>query len=410
MSRVFRSTYHDTADRRLARHGVALRRRLENGKSTWEVELPEAPRRVALAAPGGPAEPPRLIADLLQTIIREGRLVEILTVQTRRSDELHDQVSRLENGSVVAEFVRDGREDDPGLDVLEPPPVVSLPKKASARERVQARLREQYHEILARDPGTRLGEEPEAVHKFRVAVRRSRSVLRSARPMLDRVWAEQLRAELDWLGTALGRVRDLDVLLLELRREVETLAAEDRAGAERLLAELGDEREAARRELGAALTSGRYLNLIARVEEAVQEPRWVGKEQPVEKLARKEFRKLKRAVAALSDDPSDEALHRARVKAKRARYAAELAKPVCGKRARRFVKRAREYQDLVGEHQDAVVAEQKLRQLPGTRGEPALAFVAGRLAERQQERRVRARRQVPRAWKRLERAGRKAWR
>src|SRR5205823_5773216 len=38
--------------------GVALRRRLENGASTWEVELPEAPGRVALEAPGGPAEAP----------------------------------------------------------------------------------------------------------------------------------------------------------------------------------------------------------------------------------------------------------------------------------------------------------------------------------------------------------------
>src|SRR5262249_32287619 len=71
MSRVFRSTYHDTPDRRLARSGVALRRRLENGASTWEVELPEAPRRVAVAAPGGPVEPPELISDLLKAIVRD---------------------------------------------------------------------------------------------------------------------------------------------------------------------------------------------------------------------------------------------------------------------------------------------------------------------------------------------------
>src|ERR671936_855008 len=128
VSRVFRSTYHDTPDRRLARSGVALRRRVENGASTWEVELPEAPRQVALAARGGPVQPPETIADLLRAVIRERRLVNVLTVQTRRSGELHDEVSVLEGNTTVAEFVRDGRDDDPGLDVLETPSAKALPK------------------------------------------------------------------------------------------------------------------------------------------------------------------------------------------------------------------------------------------------------------------------------------------
>jgi hypothetical protein len=120
VSRVFRSTYHDTPDRRLARSGIALRRRLENGTNTWEVELPEAPRRVALAAPGVPAEPPQLISDLLRAIVRDGELVEVLTIQTRREGS-HDEVSLLEDNTVVKELVREGRDGDPGLDVLRLP-------------------------------------------------------------------------------------------------------------------------------------------------------------------------------------------------------------------------------------------------------------------------------------------------
>jgi len=138
VNRVFRSTYHDTADRRLGRSGVALRRRLENGTSTWEVVLPEAPGRVALAAPGGPAGPPPLIADLLQAIVRQGELVEIEALQTEGSDERG--------------------EDDPGLAVIEVASVKSLPEKPSTRALIQARLQEQYSEILAHDPGTRLGD------------------------------------------------------------------------------------------------------------------------------------------------------------------------------------------------------------------------------------------------------------
>jgi CHAD domain-containing protein len=408
VTRVFRSTYHDTPDRLLARIGVALRRRLEDGATTWEVELPEAPRQVALAAPGGPVQPPETIADLLRAVIRERRLVNVLTVQTRRSDELHDEVSVLEGNTTVAEFVRDGRDDDPGLDVLETPSAKALPKDASVRERVRGRLRDQYEQFLAHDPGTRLGAEPEAVHKFRVAVRRARSLLRSARSMLDRVWADQLRNELDWLGRSLGEVRDLDVLLGDLRRQVTDFPDEDRAGGEELLSRLAAERAAARRDLVEALSSPRYLNLLRRMDEALSKPKWAGRDVAVQAQARRAFDKLERAVDALEKSPSDEALHAVRVRAKRARYAAELAEPLVGKPARRFIARARAFQDIAGENQDAVVAEQKLRAV--VEAAPSLAFAGGRLAEHQRERRATARRNVPRALKRLERAGKKAWR
>ena len=408
MSRVFRSTYHDTADRRLGRSGLSLRRRLENGASTWEVELPEAPGEVALAAPGGPVKPPQPIADLLRAVVSERTLVEVLTVRTRRSDEFVDQITVLEDGAVVGEFVRDGRNGDAGLDLLEAPPRRSPGKTASPRERIKARLEEQYEEILAHDPGTRLGREPEAVHKFRVAVRRTRALLRSTRGMVDRVWADQLRAELGWLGRSLGGVRDLDVLLFTLRADAEALDADDRAAARRLLSQLSSERARARGELEQVLASGRYLTLLARLEEAAQEPRWAGAEQPVEELAAKEFRRLETAARALGKHPSDERLHKTRIRAKRARYAAEVAEPAVGKPARRLITRAREFQDVTGAHQDAVVAEQKLREL--VESEPSIAFVAGRLVERQRERRRDARREIAPAWERLERAGRKAWR
>lgn len=407
MNRVFRSTYHDTPDRRLARSGVALRRRLEDGVSTWEVELPEAPGRVALAAPGGPAEPPQLIADLLRAIVRQGELVEVLTVQTRRTNGLHDEVSVLDDNAVVEEFVRDGHAADPGLEVLAAPPATPLTKGASPRERIQARLREQYEAMLAHDPGSRLGEEPEAVHKFRVAIRRLRSVLRSARPMVDRVWADQLRAELDWLAQALGRVRDLDVLVRDLERETAALG-DDLAAADKLMTTLRSKRAAAQVELVETLASERYSTLLARVEEAAAEPRWVGDGVTVEKLARRDFKRLDRAVAELGEPPTNESLHRVRIRAKRARYAAEVAEPLVGKPARRFVERAREFQEVAGENQDAVVAEDALRGL--VRTDPELAFVAGRLAERQRERRAAAREQFPKVLKKLLRAGERAWR
>ena len=106
--------------------------------------------------------------------------------------------------------------------------------------------------------------------------------------------------------------------------------------------------------------------------------------------------------------PSDEELHRVRIRGKRARYAAELAEPLAGKRARRFVQEAKRFQDVVGEHQDAVVAEERIRALAGRR-KAGLAF-AGRAARRAPGHAAReARAALPAAWARLEKRGRRAW-
>ena len=65
---------------------------------------------------------------------------------------------------------------------------------------------------------------------------------------------------------------------------------------------------------------------------------------------------------------------------------------------------------MLGEHQDSVVAGERLRDAVRRIGGKGFAFTAGRLVEREETRRVVARAEFPQAWKRLERAGRQAWR
>ena len=96
----------------------------------------------------------------------------------------------------------------------------------------------------------------------------------------------------------------------------------------------------------------------------------------------------------MPDEPADEELHKVRKVGKRARYAAELA----GRK--NFVKRAKKLQDVLGEHQDAVVAAGRLRELAAEAG-PGQALAAGRLVEREEERRADARAAWPKAWKKL---------
>ena len=93
-------------------------------------------------------------------------------------------------------------------------------KGAPPGEALGIALEAEYRALLAHDPGTRRGDDPEDLHQLRVATRRLRAFLRAARPLVDGEWAESLREELGWLGGHLGPARDLDVMLGRLRAEV----------------------------------------------------------------------------------------------------------------------------------------------------------------------------------------------
>lgn len=268
-------------------------------------------------------------------------------------------------------------------------------------DELQTVLRGYTRELREREPGVRLGADPEELHKQRVATRRLRSLLRSTRAQLaDPDRAQRLRDELRWLGRLLGEVRDRDVLIAYLVEELGTI---EEAGAFGAILELLDaEREEARKDVLAAFDSPRYRQLIAELE-------WPPALRDGERLATAaaaDYGRLRKAVKGLDDPPKDEELHRVRIRAKRARYAAEA---VGGES--RFVARAKDVQDVLGEHQDAVVAEERIRELVAqVRGTGRTALAAGRLIERQRSRRMAARAAWPKAWKRLKAVGDDAWR
>jgi CHAD domain-containing protein len=286
-----------------------------------------------------------------------------------------------------------------GKPLVPAPPVSDDPGAIRLREAVE----EQRRALLVHDPGTRLGDDPENLHQHRVAARRARAFLRAARAYLDPVWRRTLAASLAELGEATGPVRDLDVLLEHVRRELDGLDEPDRAGGGMLVATLELERESAGRRLLDALDGDGYRALLLRLR---QPPRLAPEVDavPLARIARAEFRRLVNAVDRLGRHPDETAIHRLRIAVKRARYAAELSAPK-GKAGRRFLADARTLQNLLGEHQDAVVAEQRLRSSAVVDLRTAAAFVAGRLAERQRVRRTRVTERLPAAWKRLRKSG-----
>jgi CHAD domain-containing protein len=112
---------------------------------------------------------------------------------------------------------------------------------------------------------------------------------------------------------------------------------------------------------------------------------------------------------AVEAGPTDEAIHRARIKGKQARYATELLEDELGKPGAKLLAAAKDFQDAAGEHQDAVVAEARIRALlRGVRAQRTV-LAAGMLIGRERDRRDAAAQTLPKAWRRYEAAAGKVW-
>jgi CHAD domain-containing protein len=420
-ARLFTSTYYDTAERSLLRAGITLRRRVENGLSRWQLKLPRAGfARAELEAGGGPAGPPVELAALLVAHLRHAALEPVATLRTRRggvrvldgatvvADVTLDVVDVLEGARAAGHFAEievelvDGSESDlerigqtlrrAGARRANGKPklmrVLPAPDVPAQQDRVRALLVDQLDSLKGHDPGVRLGADPEDLHKFRVATRRTRAIARATKPVLGDT-LNDLNDELKWLAGILGPVRDLDVMIDHVRGGVAELGPDTAAGEE-VVSGLTMQREEAREVMHEAMDSDRYFALLEQFAETIDTLPGIS-EKDVAPLAKRELKKLERAAHALPDDPEDEALHEVRIKAKRARYSAELLES--DKQVMRYIESLKELQDVVGEHQDSVVAEEQLRKL--SRAKTAVAV--GRLVEREHERRRERRADYPSA-------------
>jgi CHAD domain-containing protein len=251
----------------------------------------------------------------------------------------------------------------------------------------------QVRTLLEYDPRVRLAEY-DSVHKMRVAVRRTRSTLRTYGRALDPDRTARLDEELRWLADTLGTVRDLEVLHERFeRRLAEPEAAPGATPA--WLADLEAQTGTAHRRLVTELEGERYFALLDALEGFLADPPVTAEasrkaERSLPRILTLAWRRVGRALddAERLGAPAEReaARHRARRAAKRARYAAEAAVPVLGRAARDMVEQAERMQETLGGYQDALIARDRLAAMaeaalarggPGERDAYALGLLIG---------------------------------
>ena len=258
-------------------------------------------------------------------------------------------------------------------------------------------LRRQLAVIRDKEPGTRLGEDPEELHDMRVATRRLRAALALFSGVLP-VRAQSFREELGWLGRLLGAVRDLDVQLEGLadaqparRRGLERRCPardHDPLGA---LDPACRERDAARAAMLMGLDSVRWDRLSRGLATMVQQgparrslaarvPAVIGMPDLVVERHSAVAKAAKRAKK--SGVVAD--FHRLRIRCKWFAMRSSSVRRSTGDAPRRFVRQLTALQDELGPMQDAEVASIRLADLAtGARHlPPATVFVMGGMAER----------------------------
>jgi CHAD domain-containing protein len=399
--------YFDTEDLRLAARGITLRHRLGGPDDGWHLKLPIGPdtKREMHAPPDGDDQAvPARLAALVAAHTRGRPLVQVATLETRRTvlpllgpdgevlaEVADDEVTgRPANGPSLAwrevevelgtgsagllaaagdrlcaagaRPARSASKLGRVLSVRTPGPPSR--EYRTAGDVVTSYVAEQLETMLRYDPRVRRAEY-DSVHKMRVAVRRIRSILRSAARLLDPGRIPGLEAELKWLAGELGEVRDLEVL----RERFAARFAELGEPLPLWMTALDAKERLAYDRLNHTLIGDRYFALLDAIEAFVTDPPLTERasrkaRKAVPALVAGAWRRVARRHAELeeAEDP-DEARHRTRKAAKRARYTAEAARPVLGESARSLAVQAGKVQEVLGAYQDSVIARERLAEL-----------------------------------------------
>jgi CHAD domain-containing protein len=239
--------------------------------------------------------------------------------------------------------------------------------------------------------GTIAAIDIEFLHDLRVAVRRTRSILKLAGDVLPANLAERFQPEFKWLGDLTTPVRDLDVYLLELDNMAAGLASADPHDLDPFRSFLVRHRTAERRRLVRGLRSQRFKQVMSDWRDELAKVAADSHGGPAAaSLARQRieraFRKVVRRGKRITADSPSEHVHELRKRCKELRYLLEVFRPLfADAQYRPLIKELKALQDTLGDFQDGEVQREAVREFAAAMMEqgaapPATVLAMGELA------------------------------
>ncbi len=260
-----------------------------------------------------------------------------------------------------------------------------LPAGTVAVTKLRAELAGVWQEIgEAGDPLA----DPEAVHRLRVATRRSLAALAAFAPLVSPRNRRRFQRRLRRVRRAAGEARDLDVLIDRLRQQWPT-AGEDplvNSPPERLIGLLSDQQIGSRgpiRDCQAELLAWewpvrqeQFLTTIG-----------LGSQKRYGEFARKRLRRLgRRFFATAGPFRKAEQLHQFRILGKRLRYSLDLFADVLAPQPRkRCLKRLKKIQEALGDFTDHAAAADRFTELTRESLDPATILLVDTLRREERQ-------------------------
>lgn len=289
---------------------------------------------------------------------------------------------------------------------LDPLPVIADPGMR-ADTAVKQVFRHLLATLRANEPGVLAETDTEFLHDYRVALRRTRTVLGQMGAAFPSRATQRFRRGFANLATATSAVRDLDVFLLALGGLDAQLPEALQGQLDPLLAVVARRTRKAHERLNRRLQSAaqcRFLDAWVNFLERPppRRPSAPVATVPISDLASqriwKLYRRLLREGRAITPDSPPESLHELRKTAKKLRYQMELFGSLYpAEKLPRLLRLLKKLQTQLGTYQDIGVQMGHLRELAETlrtQGAPTATLLAvgallGHLEDRQRQVRVR---------------------
>ncbi len=223
----------------------------------------------------------------------------------------------------------------------------------------------------ASEAGVIADHDSEFLHDYRVALRRIRSVLGLFKGVLTDDQSADLKRRLAKLMAPTGRLRDLDVYLLERQSYYDRLPASLHGGLDAKFALLTRARAAERARLARHLRSPAYEAEIAALCDLFRHrvgltPGPRADEPALDyacALIWKRYRRIGRLAAAIVPQTGDEEVHALRIECKKLRYLMESFAPLFGKEEfRALLRPLKALQDNLGLVNDCAVQQASLQE------------------------------------------------